>query len=259
MENLLPSHPSLFGGKMKKNYSVFVVEDETDIAELIRFNLSVKGYSVRCFSSGEDMVKACQSELPDIFLLDLMLPGINGVQICELLRKEQKTKTVPVVMVTARGEEQDILRGLEAGADDYITKPFSPRVLEAKVSAVLRRSSKDLFSADDGASDEKNNLNEGEILKIHNVEIHPGRYEVKIDGEKVELRNSEFRILQFLAKRPGWVFTRSQIVDAVHGKNYAVTDRSVDFQMVGLRKKMGTAGDFIETIRGVGYRFKEES
>lgn len=232
-------------GAEMKNAKVFVIEDESDIAELIRFNLSLEGYAVRCFPSGEAALQACRLEIPDIFLLDLMLPGLNGLQICQRLRADKKTQDIPVVMVTARGEEQDILRGLEAGADDYVTKPFSPKVLGAKVGAVLKRTSKK--DVDDNAS----------VIEVHNIVIHPGRHEVTVDGEKIELRNSEFRILQFLAQRPGWVFTRMQIVDAIHGENYAVTDRSVDFQMVGLRKKLKSAGEYIETIRGVGYRFKE--
>ena len=224
---------------------VYVVEDESDIAELIRYNLSQDGYKVTCFTSGETALNALKVDLPDIILLDLMLPGKNGLQICQTLKAEKRTQNIPIVMVTARGSEQDILMGLEAGADDYVTKPFSPKVLTARVGLILKRASKKVV------------VDPNEPIEIHNIVIHVGRYEVTVGGEKVELRNSEFRILQFLAQRPGWVFTRSQIVDAIHGENYAVTDRSIDFQMVGLRKKLGSSGDVIETIRGVGYRFKE--
>ena len=230
---------------MTQNAKVYVVEDESDIAELIRFNLVVSGYEVSCFSSGEQLMAELPKGLPDLLILDLMLPGMNGLQICKTLRSDEQTAEIPIVMVTARGEEQDILRGLESGADDYMTKPFSPKVLGAKVAAVLRRSSK------------TQEHNPEDAIEIHNISIHPGRHEVRVDGKVVELRNSEFRILHFLCQRPGWVFTRAQIVDAIHGENYAVTDRSVDFQMVGLRKKLGTAGKFVETIRGVGYRFSE--
>jgi two-component system phosphate regulon response regulator PhoB len=148
-------------------------------------------------------------------------------------------------MLTARSEEADIVTGLELGADDYVTKPFSRRVLLARVKAVLRR------HADDAQPDES------EVLRIHEIQINPGRHEVLIDGQPVSLTLTEFRVLHFLANRPGWVYTRSQIVEAVRGDGYPVTDRSVDVQIVGLRKKLGDAGKYIETVRGVGYRFVE--
>jgi two-component system phosphate regulon response regulator PhoB len=147
-------------------------------------------------------------------------------------------------MLTAKGEESDIVTGLELGADDYIIKPFSPRVLLARIRAVLRR--REVKPVDESAT-----------INIHNLVIHPGRHEVLVDGKRVDLTATEFRLLHLLARRPGWVFTRYQIVDALHGEDYPVTDRSVDVQCVGLRKKLGSAGEFIETVRGVGYRFKE--
>jgi two-component system phosphate regulon response regulator PhoB len=147
-------------------------------------------------------------------------------------------------MLTARGEEPDIVRGLELGADDYITKPFSPRILLARIQAILRRREAEAKEKD-------------AVLRVHNLVIHPGRHEVVIDGETLDLTFTEFRLLHYLARRPGWVFTRSQIVDAVRGEGYAVTDRAVDVQVVGLRKKLGPAGHYIETVRGVGYRMKE--
>ncbi|HID32807.1 MAG TPA: response regulator, partial [bacterium (Candidatus Stahlbacteria)] len=153
-------------------------------------------------------------------------------------------KDIPVIMLTARGEESDIVTGLELGADDYVTKPFSPRILMARVKAVLRR--KETVPAD-----------ESEVVKIHNLIIHPGRREVRVDNEPVDLTFTEFGILSYLVRRPGWVFTRTQIVDAVRGQDYFVTDRSVDVQIVGLRKKLGPGGKFVETVRGVGYRFRE--
>ena len=148
------------------------------------------------------------------------------------------------MIVTAKGEEADVVTGLELGADDYVIKPFSPRVLLARVRAVMRRK-------------ESPPVDEGETLEIHNMVIHPGRHEVAIDGKPVELTLTEFRMLHLLASRPGWVFTRYQIIEAVHGENYLVTDRSVDVQVVGLRKKLGSLGKMIETVRGIGYRFKE--
>ncbi len=223
---------------------IYAIEDEHDIAELIRFNLALSGYDVKTFSNGEEGCHACLQEPPDLLLLDLMLPGMSGHEVCVRLRSENDTRTLPIIMLTAKGEEQDIVRGLDVGADDYITKPFSPQILNARVTAALRRAN-------------SHEVSEDEIIERHNVMVHPGRFEVRVDGSEVALTRSEFQILHCLAKRPGWVFTRGQIVDAIRGENYAVTDRSIDFQMVGLRRKLGDAGRYIETIRGVGYKFKE--
>jgi two-component system phosphate regulon response regulator PhoB len=223
---------------------VLVVDDEEDIQELVRYNLLREGYKVTCVSTGEDALKSARGKMPDLILLDLMLPGIDGLEVCNILKHEPKTARVPVVMLTAKGEEADIVAGLELGADDYITKPFSPRVLVARVKAVLRR--KQVAAPDDKAIIEKKDLH-----------IHPGRHEVQVKGKPVELTSTEFRILHYLSRRPGWVFTRQQIIDAVRGEEYPVTDRSVDVHIVGLRKKLGTMGKYIETVRGIGYRFKE--
>ncbi len=224
--------------------SVLVVEDEEDILELIRYNLAKEGYQVVCALTGEDgLVKAYHGS-PNLVLLDLMLPGLDGLEVCKRLKRDPRTQHVPVVMVTARGEEADIVTGLELGADDYVTKPFSPRVLIARVRAVLRRHGRSI--PEDSAP-----------VTIHDIVIHPGRHEVVVRGKPVTLTATEFRILHYLARRPGWVFTRYQIVDAVHGQDYPVTERSIDVQIAGLRKKLGNSGRFIETIRGVGYRFKE--
>ena len=223
---------------------ILVVDDEEDILELLKYNLSREGYKVSCAASGEATLRAVRSGIPDLIVLDLMLPGIDGLEVARQLKNDVKTRDVPIVMLTAKGEEADIVTGLELGADDYITKPFSPRVLVARVKAVLRRKVKD---PPDKTS----------VLRIHDVEIHPGRREVLVNGEPVQLTFTEFGILNFLARRSGWVFTRSQIVDAVRGDDYFVTDRSVDVQIVGLRKKLGPAGTDIETVRGVGYRFRD--
>jgi len=199
---------------------------------------------VVCAASGEEGLKTAHSQRPDLILLDLMLPGMDGLEVARRLKKEEATKGIPVIMVTAKGEEADIVTGLEVGAEDYITKPFSRKVLIARVRAVLRR--KAAGPADDH-----------EVVTIHDLTIHPGRREVLVKGKPVVLTFTEFGILNFLARRPGWVFTRSQIVGAVKGDEYFVTDRAVDVQIVGLRKKLGSAAKVIETVRGVGYRFKE--
>jgi two-component system alkaline phosphatase synthesis response regulator PhoP len=223
---------------------ILVVDDEEDIIELLRFNLSREGYQVFCAASGEEALRLVRSEIPNLILLDLMLPGIDGLEVTRRLKNNSDTKNIPIVMLTAKGEEPDIVAGLELGADDYVTKPFSPRVLVARVRAVLRRKVVGLPE-------------ETSSFQVHDLVIHPGRHEVLLDGKPVELTFTEFAILNHLARRPGWVFTRYQIVDAVRGTDYPVTDRSVDVQVVGLRKKLGPAGNYIETVRGVGYRFKE--
>ena len=223
---------------------ILVVDDEEDILELLSFNLSKEGYRVLCEATGERAVETARSRLPDLMVLDLMLPGMDGLEVTKLLRNDPETKGIPIVMLTAKGEESDIVAGLELGADDYITKPFSPRVLLARVKAVLRRKTTGPM---DGS----------EVVKAHNLVIHPGRREVRVNDKPVDLTFTEFGIRSYLVRRPGWVFTRSQIVDAVRGTDYFVTDRSVDVQIVGLRRKLGQAGRFIETVRGVGYRFRE--
>ena len=223
---------------------ILIVDDEEDILELVAYNLKREGYQTVSAVSGEEALKKCRSETPDLIVLDLMLPGIDGLQVMKTLREDSVTKNIPTVMLTAKGDEADIVTGLELGADDYISKPFSPRVLLARVRAVLRR------NRDTEAQTPA-------ILRIHDLEIHQGRRSVSIKGAPLELTFTEFQVLSFLATRPGWVFTRTQIVDAVRGDSYPVTDRSVDVQIVGLRKKLGPYGKYIETVRGVGYRFRE--
>ena len=232
--------------------SVLVVEDEEDIRELISYNLLKEGYQVAGVASGEAALSAVAAKPPDLILLDLMLPGLDGMSVCRKLKGNLLTASIPVVMLTAKGEEADIVAGLNLGADDYITKPFSPKVLLARVRAVFRRAAADLDQHDDPEDDE-----EGETIEIRDLMIHPGRHEVCVRGKQVELTATEFKLLYFLARRPGWVFTRMQILDGVHGDNYAITDRAVDVQVVGLRRKLGLAGNYLETVRGVGYRFKE--
>jgi len=226
--------------------TILVVDDEEDLLELVKYNLEREGFQISCAESGEKTLKSTRHERPDLIVLDLMLPGIDGLEVARRLKQDQKTAGIPIVMLTAKGEEADIVTGLELGADDYITKPFSPRVLIARIKAVLRRQSTQPKDPD-------------QILNIGNLTIDSGRRAVSAAGNYVDLTYSEFQILLYLAARPGWVFTRSQIVDAVRGDNYPVTDRSVDVQIAGLRKKLGLHGEYIETVRGVGYRFKEDA
>lgn len=227
------------------NAEILVIEDEEDILELIAFNLTREGYTVRTVTSGEDGIREAGRRAPALILLDLMLPGMDGLEVCRTLKGDSATRDIPILMLTAKSEEADIVAGLELGADDYLTKPFSRRVLLARIRAVLRRGRHQGAEEADG------------ILQRHELRIDPGRHEVLVQGNPVTLTFTEFRVLQFLATRPGWVFTRSQIVEAVRGDGYPVTDRSVDVQIVGLRKKLGVAGPYIETVRGVGYRFTE--
>lgn len=223
---------------------ILVIEDDDDIQELVTYNLVREGYLVTSCTSGENGLDTARRLLPDLILLDLMLPGMDGLETCRLLRGDHRTSAIPIVMITAKGEEADVVTGLEVGADDYIVKPFSPKVLVARVRNILRRKSRD--TADDGSP-----------IKIHDLIIHPGRHEVLMKGKRMDLTFTEFRLLQVLARRPGWVYTRQQIVDAVRGEDYPVTERSVDVQVVGLRRKLGACGKYIETVRGVGYRFME--
>jgi len=224
---------------------IFIVEDEEDIQELISYNLVKNSFSVKSFWNGEDLLSYLESDTCDLILLDLMLPGMDGLEICKKLKKTSGTENIPVIMLTAKGEESDIITGLELGADDYIIKPFSPKVLVARVKAVLRRK-------EQITGVKKENVTAG------GIQIVPGRFEVIVNNEKIELTASEFKALHLLAGRPGWVFTRYQIVESVHGENYPVTDRSVDVMMVSLRKKLKEGGRYIETVRGIGYRFMDK-
>jgi len=229
--------------------SVLVVDDERDILELVKYNLDKEGYQVTVVATGEDALAATRTKPPDIVILDLMLPGVDGLEVCRRLKADPKTRAIPIVMLTAKGDEADVVTGLELGASDYVTKPFSPRVLTARIRAVLRR-------GDGTEGDEA-------TIRIKDLAIHPGRHQVLVKDKPVELTATEFRILLFLAKRPGWVFTRQQIVDAAQGDDAFVTDRfvtdrSVDVHIVSLRRKLGSAGASIETVRGVGYRLQDD-
>lgn len=224
---------------------VLVVDDDEDILELVRFNLSKEGFTVRTALTGETALKVAAQDVPNLILLDLMLPGMSGLEVTRKLKGTPATQGISVVMLSAKGEESDIVVGLELGADDYIVKPFSPRILMARLRAVLRRRA--------GADTSE----EVSAIHIRGISIFPERHEVVVEGNGVPLTATEFRLLLMLARRPGWVFTRAQIVDKVRGEDYPVTDRSVDVHIVSLRKKLGSHERLIETVRGVGYRFRD--
>jgi two-component system alkaline phosphatase synthesis response regulator PhoP len=225
------------------NERILIVDDEEDVLELVRYNLDRSGYQTETASSGEEALSKARKSSPDLIILDLMLPGIDGLEVCKKLKSDVKTEQIPIVMLTAKGDESDIVTGLELGAEDYVTKPFSPKILIARVRRILHRAvSRDL---------------EKPIIRKRDLTIDPGRREVLVKGKPVDLTFTEFNILYALVKRPGLVFTRYQIIDVVHGDNYLVTDRAIDVQIVSLRKKLASCGNYIETVRGVGYRFKD--
>jgi len=226
---------------------ILIVDDEEDILELIRYNLEKEGYRTICTTSGEQALHEAGRRIPNLIILDLMLPGVDGIEVCTQLRAMEETKLIPILMVTAKSDESDIISGLEVGADDYITKPFSPKVLIARVRSILRRSRRNSPQA-----------GREPYIRIHDIQINTAKYEVRAGSKSVSLSLTEFSILEFLSRNPGWVFSRNQIIGAVKGDDYPVTERSVDVQILGLRKKLGEQGSFIETVRGIGYRMKEE-
>ncbi len=225
---------------------ILIIEDEQDIIELVSHNLEREGFTVLAASSGETGLARARADAPDLVLLDLMLPGIDGLEVCRRLKAEENTRRIPVIMLTARDEDVDIVTGLELGAADYVTKPFSPRVLLARVRRILRREP-------DNQSTTKGTVTVGEIT------IEPGRHQVTVGGTLVDLTHTEFMLLSTLARRPGWVFSRSQLIDELRDGQHVITDRAIDVQVANLRKKIGQHGDHIETIRGVGYRLRETS
>ena len=223
---------------------ILVVDDEKDILELIEFNLSNNGYKVNTTASGEEALELIKKNEFDLVVLDIMLPGIDGLDICKIIKADKHISHIPVIMLTAKAEEIDRVTGFEIGADHYVTKPFSPRELLAIVKSVLRRKT-------------RNDEHPVQILEFDDFKIHLGKYEVTVKGKPVKLTNIEFKILAALAKRPGWVMTRYQIVDAARGEGGFVTDRTVDVHIASLRKKLGEENNLIETVRGVGYKFRE--
>lgn len=236
-------------GREKPRPGILVVEDESDILELIRYNLEKERYSVVTARSGEEAIELLTDSLAHptqpqvrLVILDIFLPGIDGFEVCRRVRADPRTASLPVLMLTAKTEEVDVVTGLELGADDYVTKPFSPRVLLARIRTILRRREQPASS----------------VRRIGELEIDSARHQVRLAGDPIPLTLTEFRILQLLAARPGWVFSRNQLLDGVHGADSYVLDRTVDVHVGSLRKKLGGFGARIETVRGVGYRLSDE-
>ena len=223
---------------------ITIIEDEEDIRHLICYNLEKTGYTVNEHESGEQGLAGIKADPPDLVLLDLMLPGMDGMEVCRQLKKDAVTRAIPVIMISAKGEESDIISGLELGAEDYISKPFSPKILLARIRTVMRRAAQPQPGKD-------------EVIQIDGLQLDPRKFNATVAGNYLELTAGDFRLLYFLASHPGWVFTRYQIVDAIRGEGYVVTERAVDVQVAGLRKKLGSYGPYIQTVRGVGYRFKD--
>ncbi|MCE2881226.1 MAG: response regulator transcription factor [Planctomycetaceae bacterium] len=227
---------------------VLIVEDEPEIAELIEFHAERAGMKARKVGSGRLALDLVRREQPDLIVLDLMLPDVDGLEVCRKLKQAEQTRSIPIVMVTAKGEEADIVAGIELGAADYVTKPFSPRVLVARLRNALRRAG---VEEDPTARIDRVALLDGKLV------IDIDRHEVAAEGRKVDLTLTEFGILHYLATRPGFVRTRDQIIAAVHGKSTVLSSRTVDVHVTALRRKLGALADCVETVRGVGYRFAD--
>ena len=233
---------------------ILLVEDELDLQELLRHHLVRDGYDVVTCDRGEHAIHLVDQRQPKLVLLDLMLPGIDGLEVCRRLRNHPNNRHTPIIMLTAKGEEVDVVSGLEMGADDYITKPFATRVLLARVRALIRRAEEQPRSRSESVEDD------GDApIQVLDLIIRPARHEVTIAGESIDLTATEFKLLMLLARKPGRVFTRQQIIHAIHGPQAAVTDRSVDVQVLHLRRKLGPNSDFVQAVRGVGYRFRDEA
>ena len=229
---------------LNEKNKILIVEDEQDIRNLLIFNLQKEGFKVESADNGDSALSLIRKNNFDLILLDLMLPGIGGFDLTRILKNDKKTSKTPILILTAKGEESDIIKGLELGADDYMTKPFSIKVLIARINKILIKSS--------------NHSDEEDVLKYNSLSISLKARDVIVEGKKIDLTFTEFEILKLLASHSKWVYTRSEIINNIRGDDYIVTDRTIDFQIVGLRKKMGPAGKYIKTVRGVGYRFEDE-
>ncbi|HEY2585419.1 MAG TPA: response regulator transcription factor [Tepidisphaeraceae bacterium] len=226
---------------MKKG-TILVIDDEKDLIELVRYNLEKEGYDVIAAADGQSGLEVVKRHRPDLVMLDLMMPGLDGLQVCQQLRSDPRAGRIPVIMLTAKATEADRIVGLELGADDYITKPFSPREVVARVKAVLRRSVP--------------HQDQRQVIRSGDLTIDLSGHEVSYKGQRIALTATEFRILEFLAARPGRVFSRDEIIDAALGNETAVFDRTVDVHITAIRRKLGGGADQIETVRGFGYKFR---
>jgi two-component system alkaline phosphatase synthesis response regulator PhoP len=223
---------------------VLIVEDDADIANLVRFHLEKEGFATRIAASGTAALAAIDKDPPQAILLDIMLPDLDGFDVCRRLKRSAATRDIPIIMVTSKGEESDVVVGLELGAEDYITKPFSPKVLVARVRAVLRRHETEPS---------------GQLtLLAGDIVIDPARHAVKINGQDVDLTLTQYKLLAFLASRPGFVRTRDQMVAAVRGEDAVLSSRAIDVHIAALRQKLGAMGEIVETVRGVGYRLSDQ-
>lgn len=225
------------------NKLIAVVDDEPDIVELITHHLKKEGFKVRGFFDGERLLTFIKDNLPDLVILDLMLPGIDGLEVCRTLRRSEKTSSIPIIMLTAKDTETDIVVGLELGADDYIVKPFSPRELMARAKAILRRAQP---------------AKKTKLFKVGDLVLDLTKYEVRVKNKKVDLTTTEFRILAILSEKPGWVLTRNQLLDDLWEDEKIVLDRTIDVHIKNLREKLEEAGKLIKTIRGIGYKIESE-
>jgi two-component system, OmpR family, alkaline phosphatase synthesis response regulator PhoP len=223
--------------------TVLVIDDEEDLIELVRYNLEMEGFGVLSAVDGESGFSQAVAKKPDVILVDLMLPGVDGLEVCRMLRADSGASGIPIIILTAKASEADRVVGLELGADDYITKPFSPRELIARIKALLRRSA---------------GLHQPlSVLRHGSLSIEPASHEVRCSNKVIDLTATEYRLLQFLASHPGFVYSRSSIIDGALGRDITVLERTIDVHIMSLRKKLGKCGDWIETIRGFGYKFRE--
>jgi DNA-binding response OmpR family regulator len=243
VKGMLAIQNAALAGKVMTNSTVLVIDDEKDLVELVRYNLEKEQFHAITAFDGASAVEIAMKHRPELIILDLMMPGMNGLEVCRVLRADEKTRDIPIIMLTARTSETDRVVGLEMGADDYVTKPFSPRELVARVRAVLRRTS--------GPKEKTKVIKRG--LLVIDIDAR----EVTYEGKAIVLTATEFRILEYLANRPGRVVTRDSIIDAALGQNTAVMDRTIDVHITALRRKLGSGGEMIETVRGFGYKFRD--
>lgn len=222
---------------------IAVVDDEEDIVDLITHSLEKENFRVEPFFDGESILEYTKKHKPDLIILDLMLPGIDGLEVCKFIKQDEATKSIPIIMLTAKSTETDKVVGLELGADDYITKPFSPRELIARIKTILRRT--------------ETMIAKSKVIKIDGMTIDLSKYQVTIKGQKIDLTTVEYKLLAVLVSRPGWVFTRQQLLDEIWDYDKIVIDRTIDVHVLNLRKKIGKYGDYIKSVRGIGYKFEE--